>query len=89
MWATNTDDAVYRRTWTDLRFELHLDLEFVNWVFQKGFCKLALSGVGKELEKGWGGVGKGWGGVWEGLGTGWGRVRLSILPKPRLKNPSI
>ena len=33
------------------------------------------------------GLGKGWGGVGEGVGEGLGMASISILQKPRLKNP--
>ena len=67
-------------------------LEYVNGVFQTGFLYFGFRGVGKGgLERGWGGVGeglgKGWGGGWGGVGAGLGRAWISLLQKPRLKNP--
>ena len=66
--------------------------EYVNGVFQTGFLYFGFRGVGKGgLERGWGGVGDGlgtgWGGGWGGVGGGLGRAWISLLQKPRLKNP--
>ena len=67
-------------------------LEYVNGVFQTGFLYFGFGGVGNGgLERGWGGVGeglgRGWGGGWGRVGAGLGRASISILQKPRLKNP--
>ena len=60
-------------------------LEYVNGVFQAGFCNLVSGGVGygagwrgvgEGLGKGWAGLGRRWGGVGEGLGKGWGGLGL-------------
>ena len=64
---------------------------FSNEVFVFWFRGGWKGGVGEGLERGWGGVGEGlgtgWGGGWGGLGGGLGRAWISLLQKPRLKNP--
>ena len=62
-------------------------LEYVNGVFQTGFLYFGFGGGGGWKGGVGEGLGKGWGRGWGGVGGGLGRAWISLLQKPRLKNP--